>query len=76
MNTVYLYDDKILIAFNYKESTKIIPLDDIAALTAWNLTKQNRNPKPVDCDTNQTYEIAKYFAEWYEFLAGSLPNFV
>ena len=34
MNTVYLYDDKILIAFNYKESTKIIPLDDIAALTA------------------------------------------
>ena len=36
------------------------------------LTKQNRNPKPVDCDTTQIYEIAKCFAEWFEFpLKGS-----
>lgn len=38
VNTVYLYDDKILITFNYKESTKTIPLDDIAALARPNVS--------------------------------------
>ena len=31
------------------------------------LTKQNRNPKPVDCDTSRSYEIVKCFAESLEF---------
>ena len=34
VNAIYLYDDKVLITFNYKEGTKIISLDDVAALAA------------------------------------------
>ena len=32
VNAIYLYDDKILLTFNYKEGTKTISLDDVAAL--------------------------------------------
>ena len=32
VNAIYLYDDKVLLTFNYKEGTKIISLDDVAAL--------------------------------------------
>lgn len=28
INTIYLYDDKIVITFNYKEGTKTVTLDD------------------------------------------------
>ena len=34
VNAIYLYDDKILLTFNYKEGTKTISLDDVAALAA------------------------------------------
>ena len=34
MNAIYLYDDKVLLTFNYKEGTKTISLDDVAALAA------------------------------------------
>ena len=34
VNAIYLYDDKVLLTFNYKEGTKIISLDDVAALAA------------------------------------------
>ena len=34
VNAIYLYDDKVLITFNYKEGTKIISLDDVATLAA------------------------------------------
>ena len=32
VNAIYLYDDKILLTFNYKEGTKTISLDDVAFL--------------------------------------------
>ena len=32
MNAIYLYDDKVLLTFNYKEGTKTISLDDVAFL--------------------------------------------
>lgn len=31
INTIYLYDDKIVITFNYKEGTKIVSFDDVKA---------------------------------------------
>ena len=31
VNAVYLYDEKVLIAFNYKDGTKTITFDEIAA---------------------------------------------
>ena len=31
MNAVYLYDEKVLITFNYKDGTKTITFDEIAA---------------------------------------------
>ena len=34
VNAIYLYDDKVLLTFNYKEGTKIISLDDVAAVAA------------------------------------------
>ena len=34
MNAVYLYDDKVLITFNYKDGTKTIAFDEIAAKDA------------------------------------------
>ena len=34
VNAVYLYDEKVLIAFNYKDGTKTITFDDIAAKDA------------------------------------------
>lgn len=34
VNTVYLYDEKVLIAFNYKDGTKTISFDEIAAKDA------------------------------------------
>ena len=34
VNAIYLYDDKILLTFNYKEGTKTISLDDVASLAA------------------------------------------
>ena len=34
VNAIYLYDDKVLLTFNYKEGTKIISLDDVASLVA------------------------------------------
>ena len=34
MNAVYLYDEKILITFNYKDGTKTITFDEIAAKDA------------------------------------------
>ena len=33
VNAIYLYDDKVLLTFNYKEGTKTISLDDVASLT-------------------------------------------
>ena len=32
VNAIYLYDDKVLLTFNYKEGTKTISLDDVASL--------------------------------------------
>ena len=32
VNAIYLYDDKLLLTFNYKEGTKTISLDDVATL--------------------------------------------
>ncbi len=34
MNAVYLYDEKVLITFNYKDGTKTITFDEIAAKDA------------------------------------------
>ena len=34
VNAIYLYDDKVLLTFNYKEGTKTISLDDVATLAA------------------------------------------
>ena len=34
VSAIYLYDDKILLTFNYKEGTKTISLDDVATLAA------------------------------------------
>ena len=34
VNAIYLYDDKVLLTFNYKEGTKTISLDDVASLAA------------------------------------------
>ena len=34
VNAVYLYDEKVLITFNYKDGTKTITFDEIAAKNA------------------------------------------
>lgn len=34
VSAIYLYDDKILLTFNYREGTKTISLDDVATLVA------------------------------------------
>ena len=34
LNAVYLYDEKVLITFNYKDGTKTITFDEIAAKDA------------------------------------------
>ena len=34
VNAVYLYDEKVLIAFNYKDGTKTITFDEIAVKDA------------------------------------------
>ena len=34
MNAVYLYDEKVLITFNYKDGTKTITFDEIVAKDA------------------------------------------
>ena len=38
VNSVYLYDDKIVINFNYKDGTETLPLQEIEAFLSSNLT--------------------------------------
>lgn len=46
INAIYLYDDKMLITFNYKDGTKTITFDDVKTA----LDKKN-NGSDLDCST-------------------------
>lgn len=55
VNAIYLYDDKMLIMFNYKDSTKTITFDE--ANTA--LTRQNTG-STLDCSGAPKFLILLY----------------
>ena len=44
VNAIYLYDDKIVIGFNYKEGTKTITFDDVQKTLA-----EAENGSDLDC---------------------------
>ena len=43
INAIYLYDDKVLITFNYKEGTQTITFENVAEATS------KRNGSDLDC---------------------------
>ena len=43
INSIYLYDDKVLITFNYKEGTQTITFENVAEATT------KRNGSDLDC---------------------------
>ncbi len=43
-NAIYLYDDKIVIGFNYKEGTKTITFDDVQKALS-----EEENGSDLDC---------------------------
>ena len=45
VNTIYLYDDKVLITFNYKEGTQTIPFEKVEE------SKAKGNGSDFDCVT-------------------------
>ena len=45
INSIYLYDDKVLITFNYKESTQTIPFEKVEE------SKAKGNGSDFDCVT-------------------------
>mgnify|MGYP003294435772 CR=1 FL=1 len=44
VNAIYLYDDKMIITFNYKDGTKTITLDDVKRAI-----KKNNTGSDLDC---------------------------
>ena len=50
INSIYLYDDKVLITFNYKESTQTIPFEKVEE------SKAKGNGSDLDCFTAPSSE--------------------
>ena len=44
VNAIYLYDDKMIITFNYKDGTKTITLDDVKRTI-----KKDNTGSDLDC---------------------------
>jgi len=55
INSIYLYDDKVLIAFNYKEGTQTITFEEAAQAAS------KENGSDLDCFTALKKRIAMYF---------------
>ena len=64
INSIYLYDDKVLIAFNYKEGTQTITFEEAAQAAS------KENGSDLDCFTapEKLYEISKKFDASWSFL--------
>jgi hypothetical protein len=50
INSIYLYDDKVLIAFNYKEGTQTITFEEAAQAAS------KENGSDLDCFTAPNFE--------------------
>ncbi len=50
INSIYLYDDKVLITFNYKEGTQTIPFEKVEE------SKAKGNGSDFDCVTASDFE--------------------
>ena len=50
INAIYLYDDKVLITFNYKEGTQTIPFEKVEE------SKAKGNGSDFDCVTAPNFE--------------------
>ena len=57
VNAIYLYDDKMIITFNYKDGTKTITLDDVKRAI-----KKNNTGSDLDCHGAPKY--ASPFRDW------------
>lgn len=53
VNAIYLYDDKMVITFNYKDGTKTITLDDVKRAI-----KKDNTGSDLDCNGAPIFELA------------------
>ena len=64
VNAIYLYDDKVVITFNYKDGTKTVSFSELNAA----LTEQRSGsdldcsgaPKPCGCNDHRVFLLALY----------------
>ena len=57
INSIYLYDDKVLITFNYKEGTQTIPFEKVEE------SKAKGNGSDFDCVTAPDKKDPNYFSK-------------
>ena len=62
-NAVYLYDDKLVIAFNYKEATKTVSLKEVNG----SIIECSGAPKKTDCFDTNVSEWAVFSLQNIEF---------
>ena len=68
INAIYLYDDKMLITFNYKDGTKKITFSDIQGVS-----KQDASGSDLDCSPAPSapeLRLRGFFVFWRRFLDG------
>ena len=70
VNAIYLYDDKMVITFNYKDGTKAITLDDVKRAI-----KKNNTGSDIDCHgaPNKKRGITSLFI-WYRGMDSNRPQ--
>ena len=69
INAIFLYDDKMVITFNYKEGATTITFDDLKTALA-----DQKTGSDLDCSTapqNTSQEVAGYFLLLFSGKAGA-----
>ena len=64
INSIYLYDDKVLIAFNYKEGTQTITFEEAAQAAS------KENGSDLDCFTAPRKDIRSYVFSFFVRIRG------
>ena len=64
INSIYLYDDKVLITFNYKEGTQTITFEEAAQAAS------KENGSDLDCFTAPRQDIRSYVFSFFVRIRG------
>ena len=64
INSIYLYDDKVLITFNYKEGTQTITFEEAAQAAS------KENGSDLDCFTAPRKDIRSYVFSFFVRIRG------